>query len=132
MIPIGNLTVVFNGIIERNMMLDRSRLYSSPQDFFDLQGSSVMKLTPTAAIGVCKEAAGRGLVVARIEGGIWHNPGFEARFDCIWDGSDPPINRQQAELNNLRAAEFVQSESTTHGAFILTVPPLEGWPHKHK
>jgi hypothetical protein len=112
------------------MTVDHGRLYDAAEDFFDLKGSVVMKLTPAAAIEVCKEAARRGLVVARIEGGIWHNPGFEARLDCIWDGADPPLDRQEAEANNVLAAEFVRSESGIHGAFILTAPPLEGWPHK--
>jgi hypothetical protein len=114
------------------MAIDHSRLYASPEDFFEQHGSVVMKLTPAAAIGVCEEAASRNLVVARIEGGIWHNPGFEARLDCIWDGADPPIDRRGAEANNARAAEFIKSQSAAHGAFILTAPPLEGWPHKKK
>jgi hypothetical protein len=37
-------------------------------------------------------AAQHGLVVVRIEEGIWHSPGFEARLDCIWDGADSAID----------------------------------------
>lgn len=113
------------------MAVDRARLYESSADFFKLGGSVIMKLTPAAAIAVCKEAAQRGFVVARVEGGIWHNPGFEARLDCIWDGDDPPIDRNAADANNGRAAEFIKSQSPMHSAFILTAPPLTGWPHNH-
>ncbi|WP_244102159.1 hypothetical protein [Burkholderia ambifaria] len=74
------------------MNIDRSRVYDSADDFFSLDGSIVMKLSTEAAIAVCEQAAQHGLVVARIEGGIWHFPGFEARLDCIWDGADPPID----------------------------------------
>ena len=60
------------------------------------------------------------MVVARIEGGIWHFPGFEARLDCIWDGVDPPVDVGVAEQNNLAAAEFVHSESLEHDVFVVT------------
>jgi len=72
------------------MKAQRNVLYDSAQWFFDSAGSGLMKLSADAAIRVCLTAASRGLVVARIEGGIWHHPGFEARGDCIWDGANPP------------------------------------------
>jgi hypothetical protein len=109
---------------------ERNKLYDAAGDFFDLDGSVAMVLTPSAAVDVCLQAAGRGLIVARIEGGIWHHPGFEARIDCIWDGADPPIDVAGAEANNGVAAEFVRRRSDNHDAFILTAPPVEGWPHK--
>ena len=111
-------------------MTDRSHLYESPNDFFDLQGSVVMRLSPQAAIGVCARAAAEGLVVARIEGGIWLNPGFESRLDCIWDGADPPLTEAAAHTNNLLAAKFIQDQAGVHSAFILTAPPISGWAHK--
>lgn len=104
-------------------------IYSDPSDFYALEGTGVMKLTPKAALEVCLLAAKHDVVIARIEGGIWHNPGFEARSDCIWDGADPPISTHAAEANNLEAAEFVRQESGVHNVFILTAPPLSGWPH---
>ena len=109
--------------------MDRRRLYESPEDFFGLGGSVVMKLTPSAAIDVCLAAAARGIVVARIEGGVWCNPGFEARVDCIWDGKDPPMSEQLAHTNNLNAAQFIRDEAAVHSAFIITAPPITGWPH---
>ncbi|RKP43277.1 colicin immunity protein [Trinickia fusca] len=100
--------------------------YEEAEDFFALQGSIVMKLTTEAAIGVCEQAAQRGLLVSRIEGGIWHNPGFEARIDCIWDGGDPPLDVQAAHENNLAAIEFIRSELPEHDAFIITSLPIAG------
>ena len=109
---------------------ERNRLYGSAADFFKMGGSGAMKLSLDAAVAVCMEAADRGLLVARVEGGIWHNPGFEARIDCIWDGSEPPLDHAAAVANNIRAAEFIRREQSKHEAYVLTTPPLSGWPHR--
>ncbi|ARK45510.1 toxin-immunity protein system imunity protein CdiI [Burkholderia pseudomallei] len=109
------------------MNIDLQRRYDSSDDFFSLGGSVVMKLSADAAIAVCERAGQHGLVVARIEGGIWHFPGFEARLDCIWDGIDPPVDVGVAEQNNLAAAEFVRSESQEHDVFVVTAPEITGW-----
>lgn len=108
----------------------QNKLYESADDFFELGGSAVMYLTADAAVDVCLEAAQRGRVVARVEGGIWRNPGFEARVDCIWNGADPPIEISTATANNGKAAEFIRVESNKHDAFVPTAPPVTGWPHK--
>lgn len=110
--------------------LERSRLHTTSRDFFDMHGSTLMKLNVDAAIEVCLRAAAHGLVVARVEGGIWHAPGFEARLDCIWDGIDPPVDQSTAHHNNLEAAEFIAEERQIHTAFVITAPPISGWPHK--
>lgn len=115
---------------QSEMKGDRGILYTDERCFYDLQGSVVMKLSPEAASKVCLSAAGNGLVIARVEGGIWHEPGFEARYDCIWDGADPPLSVAEAEENNRKAADFIEKESKAHDAFILTAPPITGWPHK--
>lgn len=112
------------------MNIDKSRLYESPDAFFELNGSVTMRLSPRAAIEVCAEAARKGLLVARVEGGIWHAPGFESRLDCIWDGQDPPLDQERASANNQEAARFVASQAQVHSAFILTTAPLAGWPHR--
>lgn len=112
------------------MNADRTKLYEEERDFYELEGNMVMKLVPEAAIAVCSSAARHGPVIARIEGGIWHNPGFEARYDCIWNGADPPIDFDAAAINNTEAAEFIERERNKHGAFILTAAPMTGWPHK--
>ena len=111
------------------MKAQRNVLYDSAQRFFDSEGSGLMKLSADAAIRVCLTATSRGLIVARVEGGIWHHPGFEARVDCIWDGADPPIDPTAAEANNQAAADFIREECREHDVFVVTAPPLTGWPH---
>jgi len=112
--------------------MELNRLYGSATDYFSLNGHGVMKLTPDAAVDVCLQAAQHGLVVVRIEGGIWHSPGFEARLDRIWDGADPPIDLDRAMANNARAAEDVRRERAVHSAFIVSTAPLTGYRHKRK
>jgi hypothetical protein len=112
------------------MEFDRRKLYDTAEDFFKLGGNAAMILTPTAAIKVCLSASTRGLLVARIEGGLWHHPGFEARLDCIWDGVDPPVDSVTSTRNDFAAAEFVREESSMHDCFVVTVCPLNGWPHQ--
>jgi hypothetical protein len=109
------------------MKIDLQQRYTSSEDFFSLGGSVVMKLTKEAALKVCEGAVEQGLVIARVEGGIWHAPGFEARLDCIWDGVDPPVDRREAERNNYAAAAFIRSESAEHDVFVLTAPSMAGW-----
>ena len=107
------------------MKIDRRRLYTLSDDFFSLGGSVIMKLSSEAAVQVCEQAANYGLVVSRVEGGIWHFPGFEARIDCIWDGDDPPVDAARAKTNNAVAANFIRSESVVHDAFIITAPRFD-------
>jgi len=109
------------------MTTSYSERHTSPDDFFDLGGSITMQFTRDAAIAVCKAAAAKGLIVVRVEGGIWHYPGFEARIDCIWDGVDPPVDIATAKENNLAAASFIQEESEIHDVFIITAPSINGW-----
>jgi len=112
------------------MKVDKAKVYDSSDDFFELNGSVVMKLTSAAAQDICIKALKHGVVVVRIEGGIWHNPGFEARLDCIWDGVDPPVSETEAETNNARALEMIREESEVHDTFIITTAPLTGYKHK--
>ncbi|MFV0456879.1 MAG: colicin immunity protein [Pseudomonas sp.] len=102
------------------MKIDLQQRYEFSDDFFSLDGSVVMKLSADAAAEVCERASQHGLVIARIEGGIWHFPGFEARLDCIWDGVELPVDARAAEKNNLAAAEFICSEKQVHDVFIVT------------
>lgn len=112
------------------MKSSKEILFEHAADFFSREGSVWMRLAPAAAIEVCMTAAAHGKVVARIEGGMWHGPGFEARHDCIWDGVDPPVSLSDAHLNNLSAVDFVRDEMEYHTVFIMTAPPMSGWPHK--
>ena len=112
------------------MTYERTRLYESANDYFDLHGHAGMTLTPAAAMSVCLAAAEKGLVIVGVEGGIWHAPGFEMRLDCIWDGKNPPLDEAHAHESNLRAARFIESEREIHSAFVLTESPITGYPHK--
>jgi hypothetical protein len=113
------------------MKIDLKQRYDSSDDFFSLRGSVVMKLSADAAIAVCEQAVQHGLVIVRIEGGIWHSHGFEARLDCIWDGVDLPVDTHTMEKNNLAAAEFIRSERQMHNAFIVTAPQQAEYDDEH-
>jgi hypothetical protein len=114
------------------MGADRASLHDESTTFFDGRGSGWLKLTPGAAKNVCAHAADLGFVVVRVEGGLWHAPGFEARIDCIWEGIDPPVSVEEARENNMRALPSIEGEEKTHGAFIITTAPISGYEHKGK
>ena len=109
------------------MLVYRQKLFDKATDFLDGGGNAVMKLSRKAAIDACLNAAPRGLVVVKIEGGIWRNGTFEARLDAIWDGADPPIEKENAGRNNLNAAEFIRCQDDTYNAFILTAACVTGY-----
>ncbi|WP_026075546.1 colicin immunity protein [Noviherbaspirillum massiliense] len=111
------------------MSVDRASLHDKPELFFEMEGSSWLKLTPAAARVVCTQAASYGLVIVRVEGGIWHSPGFEARIDCIWDGINSLCTIDEARQNNERAVRNIEHEQAAHGAFILTAVPIVGYEH---
>jgi len=109
------------------MKVDRQKLYHQGKDFFDLDGNAVMKLDREAAVEVCLEVASRGLLVLRIEGGIWSNRTFEARLDAVWDEADPPIEEKEADENNRAAANFILSCPSDYDAFIITAFPFNSY-----
>lgn len=106
------------------MQFERNRLFDTPRDFFDFKGTAAMKLTSAATQEVCQQAIEFGLLVIRIEAGIWHNPGFEARVDGIWDGVDLPVTAAAAIANNRAASDFVRDGCPSYNAFIVTTVPL--------
>ena len=108
------------------MLVDRQKLYDKATDFFDGSGNAVMKLSRKAAVDACLNAALHGLVIVKIEGGIWRNGTFEARLDAIWVGADPPIETENAGRNNLNASEFIRCQEDTYNAFILTAAAVTG------
>jgi len=113
------------------MRVNRQKLYDSASDYFDLDGSVIMKLSRAAAINVCRQAVARGLLIVMIEGGITRpNNTFEARSDAIWKGIDPPIDLDHAEQNNFRAADFIRSRARDYNTFIITDAPLTGYRHR--
>ena len=102
---------------------DTGILYTKHTDFFELNGNINMRLSREAAIDVCKEATKRGIVIWRWEGGIWHNPEFEARIDAIWDGPDWLKNIESIEENNQLAITCLEEEQEEYGAFLITLMP---------
>ena len=99
-------------------------------NFFTQDSDEELFLSVSAAIDVCRLAAEHGLVIARIEGGVFREGKFMPRVACIWDGSDPPVSKRLAERNNREACEFILSERSEHNAFVVTAPPISGWPHR--
>lgn len=108
------------------------QLVANASEYFANLGIQEVFLNADAAIDVCSHAAEEGLVVARVEGGIWRDDKFMPRTACIWDGIDPPIQSSEARCNNRAAAEFIAAERQEHNAFIVTAAPVSGWPHRTK
>ena len=103
-----------------DMKIDHKKRYESANEFFSLGGGTLMKMSSDAAIKVCEQAASHGLVIARVEGGCWQFPGFEAQLDCIWDCHEQDMDCGKVKQSNIAASEFVKSESGEHDVFILT------------
>jgi hypothetical protein len=114
------------------MLRGRRKLYDDAKAFFELDGNAVIMLSPSAAIDVCRAAAGKGLVVVKIEGGISSTDKFEARLDAIWDGADPPMDQDEVDKNNGRARVFIRSAASAYNAFILTTAPMTGYRHRQR
>ena len=108
-----------------NTLVDRCKLYDNSEDFFNLNGNVIMRLTPDVAKEVCDICTKKNIAVGRIEGGIWHNPGFEARIDCIWAGLDYTTDPEAIVKNNLLAKGFIDEEREAHDIFIITAMDVE-------
>ncbi|HWA19737.1 MAG TPA: colicin immunity protein [Devosia sp.] len=87
-----------------------------------------MYLTADAALGVCAAAATRGLLIYRIEGGIWHEGrGCEMRLGAIWDSRvEPPVDVTEANASNLRLASLIRDEPENCDTFVLSMIAIEG------
>ena len=94
--------------------------------FFLPLGNATMILSAAAAAEAGGEGAARSFLVVRIEGGFCRNGQFEARYDCIWDGFDPPLDAAACASNNALAKRFIESEMAAHNAFVLTVAYRSG------
>ena len=95
-------------------------LIKSANTFFESRIRNKLKLDKPTAISVCRQCEEHGLLVFRIEGGIWWGSKFEVRLDSIWDGCDLPCDRNTARKNNLLAEKFVEAEPEEYNAFIIT------------
>ena len=103
---------------------ETSILYDSADEFFKLEGNVNMRLTPEAAIEVCAMARKKGFYVGRLEGGVFHDPGFEARIDAIWDCKNY-LQDDRIYENNILAIEDLIEEIKLgkHNAFLVTLIP---------
>ena len=102
------------------MSIDTSKKYDA-KDFFLFDGNAAMRLSGEAALEVCRLSTEKNWSISRIEGGIWHDPGFEARLDCIWDASCAPVGNDALKNNNEDAADFIREEMGQHDVFLITV-----------
>ena len=70
-----------------------------------------MKLTKGAAADAIGECTRRHIAVSIIEGGIWREPGFEARLDAIWH-SDLAAKPERVAVaqNNGDALAYIRNE----------------------
>jgi hypothetical protein len=80
-----------------------------------------MKLSRRAAEELAENLEREGEIIVRIEGGVWHDPGFEARLDEIWDAVVRPNTSQTLyDFTNLDALNFIKTRSSLIDTFILT------------
>ena len=80
-----------------------------------------MKLAKPAACEVIATCSKRGIGISIVEGGIWHEPGFEARLDAIWHSE---FDRAEAvadvTANNLLARRFVDELPGKYDTAIIS------------
>jgi hypothetical protein len=86
-----------------------------------------MALTPLAATDVCESAAARGLLVRRIQSGMWRDHEFAAQNDRAWSGMRAPTDIANAKTNNAEARRFIEGQNSSAGplVFILTTTEFE-------
>lgn len=89
------------------------------EGYFWSHTTKTVFLTADAASAVCASATRYGRLVWRIEGGIWRNPGFEARLDAIWD-SKPDLT---IGSNNRLAIRMIADDNEGCDAFVITLAP---------
>ena len=112
-------------------MVDHTILHNDEKEFLRRKDRNTLRLTGSAAIAACEQAANHNLSIGRIEGGLWLNPGFEERLDSIWTRAKASSIDEIAR-NNLNGADFIRSEirripeglSEPANAFILTASPI--------
>ncbi|MEQ1900829.1 MAG: colicin immunity protein [Devosia sp.] len=100
---------------------------ADPEARFAVSGNQTVFLTSDAALRVCREAAAQGLLVYRIEGGIWwEGRGCEMRLDAIWDSQvDPPVAAAVANTSNLRLASLVANDPKSCDTFVVSMIAIE-------
>lgn len=94
------------------------------QDPSPTTGEMTPRLGIQEAKRVCLGAASTGMAIARFEGFIRHEDGFEARLDCIWEPK-PARTLEDVVANNADAAHQVEHDNDGCDHFILTMWPVE-------
>ncbi len=90
-------------------------------DFFDHDFFKHERLSRWAAYNIAERAIEYSTLVAMIEGGIWHDPGFMPRSDCIWKSvQDEDFSLDRARKSNIDAANFIAQADMEVDTFILT------------
>lgn len=118
--------------MEQEINYDKGILYTSMHDFFRLKGNINMRLTKEVAIELCKHAMDYDILIWGIEGGLWHNPGFQPCGDAICDGVNPPVSREEAIKNNLWTVKFLTELMPPEcDVCLLTVTNYQGLPKEH-
>ena len=93
-------------------MGDYTRVIQDADEFLRDRRIDVL-LSGPAAVNACLLAGLCDLYVGRIEGGIFHDPGFGSRMDSIWHAIKEPESREEAVRWNQDAAAFVRNQMTT-------------------
>ncbi|WP_405471101.1 colicin transporter (plasmid) [Morganella morganii] len=97
-------------------------IFDSGSVFFEKKGSSVMVLTPKAAIEVCQEAAKRNLWILGIDGGHWLNPGFRPDGSTSWTYNKPNDYKPKLTENNKLAIDNIKEDAANgYTAFLVTI-----------
>lgn len=78
-----------------------------------------MKLALQASLDVANRCTKEGIAISIVEGGIWHNPGFEARLDAIWH-SKFDVMPEKVAANNEDAIQFIRDFDDAYDTAIIS------------
>lgn len=97
-------------------------LFDEGAAFFDMNGNATMVLTAKAAKEVCAEATNRGRFIGIVEGGYWHNPGFQPDMSRRWDSKTRLEQEGNFKRNNELAIENIDEDASEgYTAFLITL-----------
>lgn len=102
------------------MINKRTMRFDDPEAFFREEGGGWMKLSKKAAMVVIDRILKSGGTIWGIEGGIWHNPGFEARIDAITK-YNYKLSLEHEESDNILRDYFANCPEN-YDTFIITIP----------
>jgi hypothetical protein len=87
------------------------RYTENPNDYFEFDGHGKMKFPPETAMIVCDMLTERGQYVHWVDGGWWHNPGYEEWFDYGFMKSAERDGLISVKENNDKAKEAIRRDS---------------------